>query len=55
MKSITGVPPFEGPCAHDKPIYDPVVIPRLFAKFVGASGTVRIIAPFPAGETTELP
>jgi hypothetical protein len=40
VKSITGVPPFDNPWAHDRPIYDPVVISGLLARFVGASGTV---------------
>jgi hypothetical protein len=55
VKSITLVPPFDKPYAQVNPIYVPVVIEGLFARWVGASGTVKIIAPFPNVDSIEFP
>ena len=52
---MTGEPPFSVPSFHDRPTWVASVIPGTFSKSVGASGTVRIIAPFPYDETRELP
>jgi hypothetical protein len=55
VKSITAVPPLESPYAQVNPILVPVVIAALFARLVGVSGTVNMIAPFPSLDWVELP
>jgi hypothetical protein len=52
---MMGVPPISAPAVQAKPIYSPSVIYGSFAKLIGASGTLRIMAPFPVSEIGESP
>jgi len=52
---MTGVPPFLSPSSQVRPIVDPHVINKLLARFIGSSGYVKITAPLPESEATELP
>jgi hypothetical protein len=55
LKSITTAPPFEAPADQLNVIEVAVLEVVTSAKEVGASGTVRMIAPLPAGEIAESP
>jgi hypothetical protein len=52
---MTGEPPVSIPFYQVSPIYSPKVITGTFDRFIGSSGTVRIIAPLPIFEGSESP
>jgi hypothetical protein len=52
---MTAVPPFEPDSTQTIPILVDVVTTGLSATETGASGTVKITAPFPAVEKAEIP
>jgi hypothetical protein len=52
---MTGVPPFELDSTQTIPILVDVVTTALSETETGASGTVKMIAPFPAVEKSEIP
>ena len=52
---MTGVPPFALPADQVSPILDASVIRATFARLIGASGLVSIIAPFPGVDASEGP
>jgi hypothetical protein len=52
---MTGDPPSAAPSFQISPTYSEAVIDGIFARSVGASGVVRIIAPLPSSEIKELP
>jgi hypothetical protein len=49
------VPPVAWPTSHSRPTTKAVVMEGTSRRFIGASGTVRIEAPFPLSEVREEP
>ena len=52
---MTGVPPFDAPSFHSKPIVVADLQFKSSSKLIGASGLVKMIAPFPDYEIKEFP
>ena len=52
---MIAVPPFESPSLHIRLICVPEVYTLLLRRSTGGSGVVKMIAPFPASEVSELP
>jgi hypothetical protein len=52
---MTGVPPLAAPSSHMSPIWSLFVTVTTFFNSRGASGIVKIIAPFPKFEYYETP
>jgi len=52
---MTGIPPSDNPCYHNKPILVASVIAALFVRLIGASGISLVNPSLPAGEKGESP
>jgi hypothetical protein len=52
---MTGEPPLARPAPQINPIWFPFVIASTSSRFIGASGTVIMTAPFPSTDSKELP
>jgi hypothetical protein len=50
---MTGAPPFAGPAIQLKVIEVAALADTISATFRGASGAVRMIAPFPTADSSE--